>query len=163
MPLQQGNYAWPSEGPPAEAARDCSSFASTVASDVATALVVTATVSGGASAVASATGDSPPATSVASAALGSSTPSGYAGATPSSDPSAACASASNSFRLGSSSRSDSPNRIKNCFDVRYRIGRPITALRPAVVMSRLSRSVLITPPTLTPRISLISGTVTGCL
>ena len=57
----------------------------------------------------------------------------------------------------------SPNRIRNCFDVRYKIGLPITALRPAVVMSRFSRSVLITPPTFTPRISLISGTVAGCL
>ena len=46
--------------------------------------------------------------------------SGSIGATPSSEPSAACASCSNSFRLGSSSRSDRPKRIKNCFDVRYK-------------------------------------------
>ena len=43
------------------------------------------------------------------------------------------------------------------------IGRPITSLRPAVVISFLSRRVLMTPAVLTPRISEISGAVTGCL
>src|SRR6266849_3593685 len=82
---------------------------------------------------------------------------------PSSLPSASLASASNSFNLVSSSRSLSPNRIKNSFDVLYRIGRPITSFRPAVVISLLSSSVLITPEVFTPRISEISGEVTGCL
>jgi hypothetical protein len=43
-----------------------------------------------------------------------------------------------------------------------KIGRPMT-LRPAVVMSFLSRRVEMTPEVLTPRISEISGAVTGCL
>ena len=43
------------------------------------------------------------------------------------------------------------------------MGRPMTSLRPAVVMSFLSRSVEMTPEVLTPRISEISGAVTGCL
>src|SRR5580700_1167285 len=85
------------------------------------------------------------------------------GATPSSLPSASRAKASNSFKLGSSSKSLNPNRIKNSFDVLYRIGRPITSLRPAVVIKCLSSSVPITPAVLTPRISEISGEVTGCL
>src|SRR6266581_5570701 len=86
-----------------------------------------------------------------------------AGANPSSLPSASRAKASNSFKLGSSSRSLNPNRIKNSFDVLYKIGRPITSLRPAVVIRCLSSSVLITPEVFTPRISEISGDVTGCL
>src|SRR6266496_680439 len=86
-----------------------------------------------------------------------------AGANPSSLPNASRASASNSFKLGSSSRSLNPNRIKNSFDVLYKIGRPITSLRPAVVIRCLSSSVLITPEVFTPRISKISGDVTGCL
>src|SRR5258708_7604680 len=86
-----------------------------------------------------------------------------AGANPSSLPNASRASASNSFKLGNSSRSLSPNRIKNSFDVLYKIGRPITSLRPAVVIKCLSSSVLITPEVFTPRISEISGEVTGCL
>src|SRR6267142_52042 len=86
-----------------------------------------------------------------------------AGANPSSLPSASRASASNSFKLGSSPRSLSPNRIKNSFDVLYKIGRPITSLRPAFVIKCLSSSVLITPEVFTPRISEISGEVTGCL
>src|SRR5438552_9773785 len=73
------------------------------------------------------------------------------------------ASASNSFKLGNSSKSLSPNRIKNSFDVLYKIGRPITSFRPAVVIRCLSSSVLITPEVFTPRISEISGEVTGCL
>src|SRR6184192_3999148 len=86
-----------------------------------------------------------------------------AGANPSSLPNASRASASNSFKLGSSSKSLNPNRIKNSFDVLYKIGRPITSLRPAVVIKCLSSSVLITPAVFTPRISEISGAVTGCL
>src|SRR5580704_13009354 len=43
------------------------------------------------------------------------------------------------------------------------MGRPMTSLRPAVVMSFLSRRVEMTPEVLTPRISEISGAVTGCL
>src|SRR5947199_9114392 len=78
-------------------------------------------------------------------------------------PSASRASASNSFKLGNSSRSLNPNRIKNSFDVLYKIGRPITSFRPAVVIRCLSSSVLITPEVFTPRISEISGEVTGCL
>src|SRR2546429_5285749 len=62
-----------------------------------------------------------------------------------------------------SSKSLNPNRIKNSFDVLYRIGRPITSLRPAVEIKCLSSSVLITPAVFTPRISEISGAVTGCL
>src|SRR5215472_4236945 len=70
---------------------------------------------------------------------------------------------SNSSMLGNSLTSFSPKRIRNSFVVLYRIGRPITCLRPAVVMSLRSSSVAITPPGSTPRMSLISGTVTGCL
>src|SRR5258707_1372676 len=84
-------------------------------------------------------------------------------AIPSSVPSASRANASNSFKLGNSSKSLNPNRIKNSFDVLYKIGRPITSLRPAVVISFLSSSVEITPDVFTPRISEISGAVTGCL
>ena len=44
-----------------------------------------------------------------------------------------------------------------------KIGLPITFLRPASVISLRSSSVFSTPPPCTPRISMISGVVTGCL
>ena len=70
---------------------------------------------------------------------------------------------SNSFSDGSSLRSLSPNWIRNSLVVLYRIGLPITFLRPASVISFRSSSVFSTPPPCTPRISMISGVVTGCL
>src|SRR5215831_6881324 len=73
------------------------------------------------------------------------------------------ASFSNSSRLGSSVRSRNPKRIRKSLVVLYSIGRPTTAFLPAVVMSLCSSSVPITPAASTPRMSLISGTVTGCL
>ena len=42
------------------------------------------------------------------------------------------------------------------------MGRPMTCLRPAMVIRRFSNNVWITPAQLTPRISCISGWVTGC-
>ena len=47
--------------------------------------------------------------------------------------------------------------------VLYRIGLPTTFLRPAEVISLRSRRVLSTPAPCTPRISMISGAVIGCL
>src|SRR5690348_15744688 len=70
---------------------------------------------------------------------------------------------SNSLSEGSSLRSFNPNWRRNSLVVLYRIGLPITSLRPAVAMSLRSSSVLITPAPCTPRISRISGAVTGCL
>ena len=70
---------------------------------------------------------------------------------------------SNSSMLGNSFTSFSPNRMRNSFVVLYRMGRPITCLRPAVVISLRSSRVPMTPPESTPRMSLIYGTVTGCL
>ena len=47
--------------------------------------------------------------------------------------------------------------------VLYSIGLPITFLRPAVAISLRSSSVFSTPAPCTPRISMISGAVIGCL
>ncbi len=70
---------------------------------------------------------------------------------------------SNSLSEGSSLRSFRPNWIRNSLVVLYRIGLPITFLRPATAISLRSSSVLSTPPPCTPRISMISGPVAGCL
>ena len=70
---------------------------------------------------------------------------------------------SNSLSEGSSLKSFSPNWIRNSLVVLYRIGLPITFLRPAAAISLRSSSVLSTPAPCTPRISMISGAVTGCL
>src|SRR6185437_1550877 len=70
---------------------------------------------------------------------------------------------SNSSMDGSSFRSFNPKRSRNSLVVLYRIGRPITCLRPAVVISLRLTSEPSTPPESTPRISLTSGAVTGCL
>src|SRR5215469_6780351 len=73
------------------------------------------------------TGNSPLPTSFVVPMLASFVRLSSTGANPSSLPSASRASASNSFRLGNSSKSLNPNRIKNSFEVLYRIGLPITS------------------------------------
>ena len=69
-----------------------------------------------------------------------------------------------SSTFGRSLRSFSPKRSRNSRVVPYMNGRPTTCLRPTVLISLRSISVESTPPLLlTPRISAISGAVTGCL
>src|SRR6266498_931287 len=65
--------------------------------------------------------------------------------------------------LGSSVRSFKPNCKRKSFEVPYIIGRPTVSLRPLATINFLSSSVLIEDGDCTPRISRISGTVTGCL
>ena len=68
-----------------------------------------------------------------------------------------------SSTFGRSLRSFSPNRIRNSFVVAYMNGRPTTCLRPTILIRCRSSSVLSTPDVLTPRISVISSAVIGCL
>src|SRR5882672_530151 len=68
-----------------------------------------------------------------------------------------------SSMLGNSVRSFKPNWIRNSFDVPYIIGRPTVSFLPLATIRRLSSKVLIADGDCTPRISRISGTVTGCL
>jgi len=70
---------------------------------------------------------------------------------------------SNSLSDGSSLRSFNPNWMRNSLVVLYSIGFPMTFLRPATAISFRSSRVLSTPAPCTPRMSMISGPVTGCL
>src|SRR5258705_6911844 len=66
-----------------------------------------------------------------------------------------------SSTLGSSVKSFKPNCSKNSLDVPYIMGRPTVSFRPLATISFLSRRVLMADGDCTPRISRISGTVTG--
>ena len=54
-----------------------------------------------------------------------------------------------------------PKRSRKSRVVPYMNGRPTTALRPTILINLRSTSVPMTPDALTPRMSPISGTVTG--
>src|SRR5579864_99548 len=66
-----------------------------------------------------------------------------------------------SSTLGRSDRSFRPKRVRNSRVVPYRKGRPTTCFRPTTFTSFRSIKVPTTPAVCTPRISAISGAVTG--
>src|SRR4030095_14429987 len=67
-----------------------------------------------------------------------------------------------SSMLGSSPRSFKPNGIRTSSALPSIIRRPTVSLRPLATINFLSSKVLIDEGDCTPRISRISGTVTGC-